>query len=110
MKKPFFRYPSADVYNHQHQNVTCVFARGVHSALHYLLHHHAFIIIIARVYNNNDKTSVVRENDEWKRKEKSGENREIHCSTAATRAYTFIYLPLIVLLYSTCNIYIYIYR
>lgn len=34
----------------------------------------------------------MRENDEWKRKEKSGENREIHCSTAATRAYTYIYI------------------
>lgn len=36
----------------------------------------------------------MRENDEWKRKEKSGENREIHCSHSRLYLYN-IYLPLI---------------
>jgi len=49
------------------------------------------------------KTGVVRENDEWKRKEKSGKNREIHCSTA-TRAYMYVYHPPRLSCYRTCNV------
>lgn len=50
------------------------------------------------------KTGVVRENDEWKRKEKSGKNREIHC-TIATRACICLYIPPPRLsCYRTCNV------
>jgi len=104
-KKPLFFFRANPPPTRTTPNVTCVFRVCMWCELHYLLHRHAFIIIIVAVYNNNNNNEksrcCVRENDddEWKRKEKSGKNREIHCSITASATRAYILLMYIIYIY-----------